>query len=374
MGGQRKVDGKIWIRLNMKRTSNVIKVIFINLLVFLCLLVVVDMFMGKPSYLTKRSIVLRELEVNLDKELILYDNPFAQNLEQKVFRIRTNADGFIIGENNLKLKPDSVDIIFFGGSTTECGAVEEAKRFPYLVQEILSDSLKREITTLNGGVSGNNSLHSTLNFLAKGVSQNPRVVVLMHNVNDLSGLEKTGSYYKQPLSRMPIEEHNYRNSPIKARLKQLKNALIPNVYDAVKKGIASYAYIDEWESFRNNDTIPYAQIESEFEKSICSFIRVAKSHKIDVILMTQFNRIDDIESSYTKTMVSNYELFIVRYHKLNQKIREIALKEGVALIDLANRVPSEKRYIYDEVHLNTKGSEFVANIIAKYIYENNFLN
>jgi lysophospholipase L1-like esterase len=328
------------------------------------------------EYLDQRNINLRDLGANRDSKVTPTDNYIrtTENLEQKEYRLRTDDDGYIIGKNNLKTEKDSVEILFFGGSTTECLYVEESKRFPYLVQESLSELLKKRITTLNGGVSGNNAIHSTLNLIAKGIHKKPKTIILMHNINDLAGLKKTGSYYNQPYSRMPVQK-TINTSSLKARIRHLKNALIPNVYFAFRDMIfSSNVDVDEWNGFRNKDTIPSVQIENEFEKSISSFISIAKSHNIDVILMTQFNRIN---MSDEKIIANNMEVdssFISMYHKLNEKIREIASKEQVGIIDLAKDVPSNNMFIYDMVHLNTNGSEHVANIITNYLYEKNYLN
>ena len=330
--------------------------------------------MGKLSVSGQRSINLRDLGVNRDSKLTPSDNYIrnTENLEQKTYRLRTDDDGFIIGENNLKTEKGSVDILFFGGSTTECKYVEESKRFPYLVQESLSELLKKRITTLNAGVSGNNSIHSTLNLIAKGIHKKPKTIILMHNINDLVGLKKTGSYYNQPYRRMPVQK-TIVNTSLKGRIRDLKNALIPNIYNAFDNMIFR-PNVDEWNGFRNKDTIPFVKIKNEFEKSISSFISIAKSHNIDVILMTQFNRIN---MSDEKIIANDMEIdssFVSMYHKLNEKIREIASKEKVGLIDLAEDVPSNNMFIYDAVHLNTNGSEYVANIITNYLYEKNYLN
>ena len=61
----------------------------------------------------------------------------------------------------------------------------EMNRFPSVVERSLRSKLTQTINVFNGGVSGNNSMHSTLNFIAKAVPLSPDFVVLMHNMNDL---------------------------------------------------------------------------------------------------------------------------------------------------------------------------------------------
>ena len=89
--------------------------------------------------------------------------------------------------------------------------------------------------------------------------------------------------------------------------------------------------------------------------------------------MTQFSRInpDDLfikkvldTSEYYYYNDEDFYLYCDYYERFNNKIREIAEKENLLLIDLANLVPASNLYIYDPVHLNNKGSELVAEIIA----------
>jgi lysophospholipase L1-like esterase len=52
------------------------------------------------------------------------------------------------------------------------------------------------------------------------------------------------------------------------------------------------------------------------------------------------------------------------HDSFNDVIRDVARKESVALVDLAAAIPRERTYLYDLVHLNTTGSERVAETVA----------
>ena len=56
--------------------------------------------------------------------------------------------------------------------------------------------------------------------------------------------------------------------------------------------------------------------------------------------------------------------FMDLYAKFNQAIREVGEKNGVLVIDLAALIPQDKQYMYDVVHLNTRGSELAARLIS----------
>ena len=81
---------------------------------------------------------------------------------------------------------------------------------------------------INGGVSGNHTLHSTLNLIAKVIPLKPDYVVLMHNTNDLGVLRQTGSYWDAPQNRSLVQVQNTRSFYIIVR--EIKDLLMPNIY------------------------------------------------------------------------------------------------------------------------------------------------
>jgi ABC-type sugar transport system substrate-binding protein len=56
--------------------------------------------------------------------------------------------------------------------------------------------------------------------------------------------------------------------------------------------------------------------------------------------------------------------FTALYAKFNEAIREVGKQNGVKVIDLARLIPQDSKYIYDVVHLNTKGSQLAAQLIS----------
>lgn len=103
----------------------------------------------------------------------------------------------------------------------------------------------------------------------------------------------------------------------------------------------------------------------DFEQSIRSFVHMARIYNIEIVLMTQFNRLnpeDDFSRSYYS---SDYDQLCHNYKRFNQKIRDISIVEKVHLSDLAKRLPGDSTNIYDFIHLNTQGSELVTDFITE---------
>ena len=293
----------------------------------------------------ERNIRLREHKKNT-----VYERTPPQKyetLEHKKYFLRTDENGFIIPSQ--VNKDPQVKIFFLGGSTTECEMVDEEFRFPYLTGKILQDKLKLKINSYNSAKSGNNSLHSIDILLNKLIPMKPDIVVMMHNINDLSALFYEGSYWN----------HNKVIAPISCD----------------KKNRDSYVKQDQWSldsSWRNrilNDSKEHQRITEDFVENLKIFIAIAKAKKIIPVLMTQANRIENDPNFINERGHEASKLYQKLYIIFNEKIRETARKENVLLIDLAKKIPSDikfdKKYIYDVVHLNKEGSIMVANEIAK---------
>jgi hypothetical protein len=332
---------RITVTTRKEKIVRAFKILAINFIVLLILLLLIDPFLnaGEKTPPVKRSIILKEHPPNIDEYWTRSEEYMEndENLKQKLCRIRTDDHGFIVGPSYFSHKNNSTDLIFFGGSTTECKSVDEELRFPYLVGELLVDKrTKMSIKSLNGGVSANHSLHSTLNLLAKGINLQPKVILFMHNVNDLILLTKTGSYWLAPETRSIIQI-TQNETTVYGLAKNSANLLFPNtsriIWRKLKQMIGrNVNEIDEWQNFRqNNIEISYNTIEERFEQSVKSFISISRIYNFEVVLMTQFNRFNEgdliIRNRYQKVNKLDYDTYIQYYKGFNEKLREIALQE-----------------------------------------------
>jgi len=363
-----------------------IKILFYNILITIILLMLIDPWLAndavaESSIETNRHIVLREYAPNINTNRIPSADRMSKTdtLLRKNYPVRTDNNGFLIGHDT-PLERDSVDMIFFGASTTACLFVEENKRFPYLVGQQLNDTLDKTWTVANGGMGGNHTMHSTLNLLTKGIRLRPKIVVLMHGVNDLVMLTNTGYYGDTPYSRAIIRSRNKRKSKkgVGQRISNFSeacsNLIAPNIYAKLRSAFKSKTpnNTDEWAAHRSQKTYNnYEHLEKQFEQAVLSFIRIARTYDMEVVLMTQFNRLhpeDDFVRSLYNIKNANstlsYDTFCEYYKGFNDKIRAIASAKNLMLVDLDRLVPANNLYIYDSVHLNDAGSELVANIVS----------
>ena len=325
----------------------------------------------------QRSVPLREHDPNQSAVVIppdsLMDN--TDGLIQKEYRISIDANGFI--ENGNTKTDNSFVIAFIGGSTTETLYVEEKERFPSIVERELRDRLSKNIRTINAGVAGNNSMHSLLNFQSKIIPENPKVAVLMHNINDFALLSKTGSYWTAPKGKELLKAKNSTpETSNEIRLFDLmmaaKNIFIPKLYSYLKPRLFPDLDIrDEFNGYREGSVEKYSiETRSMFEKSIRSFVELSRAWDVKPVLMTQFNRISTEDYLFMRWIrdqgLGNQAQEMANlYNELNEIIRKVAADTDTQLIELDNKIPKTSRYIYDIVHLNTEGSRLVGNIISQ---------
>jgi lysophospholipase L1-like esterase len=360
---------KNWFDKNPKKTK-----LFTLIILFIVILFLTEFILylkvdnGLPGVtLNERDVRLREYSPSINTYIHPTDEYMkrfnTKQLVQKKYRFRTDSMGFIM-PSKIHEKPD-IKIVFLGGSTTECGFVEEENRFPNLACRILEKVSGEKINSFNAGVSGANSMHSLNTLINKILPLNPNYVILMHNLNDLSTLVYTGTYWNESARSLIL---NQKKITFGLRIRRFIRKIIPHTYNAIKN-LFSEETIDEWAGYRQRKiSIPKEKILLTFKKSLETFICVCRTWDIRPVLMTQMNRFSQKKPSapqYKSIFKNvNYSDYLEVYNRMNDVIRDTALANNVILIDLEKFVPREIKYMYDEVHLNDKGSILVSKIIS----------
>jgi len=99
----------------------------------------------------------------------------------------------ILNANNLNSKSNTQTILFLGDSLTEGLGVNKQNAFPNLVQELFKKEQNKNITIINGGVSGSTTSDG-LDRLKWYLKRKPSIVFLSLGANDgLRGLNLTQS-------------------------------------------------------------------------------------------------------------------------------------------------------------------------------------
>jgi hypothetical protein len=288
-------------------------------------------------------------------------------LEDKEYVYRADSNGFIgpFFEGNT---PD-LTITFQGGSTTECQAMEENNRFPYLSARLLERN-GASIKSINAGVSGINTLQSINILINKLLPLNPDISVYMENVNDFAILLYQKSYWGALRPQIVAENKN----PARELASGMMKTLIPHISFELNNYMGSRgATIDDFAQARGyHAVVDTALLFRNYSKGIETYIAICKANGILPVLMTQESRFteqpDPFISKVTAPMVKqgvSYGEMRFFHRAFNENIRRIAAKHSIPMIDLEASIPQSNRYIYDLVHLNDSGSVMAGNCIQK---------
>lgn len=361
-----------------------IKILIINATVLLSFLLLIENFLlpnniGGIDLNKNRFIKLYEHKLNQTQ---IFDNynwsVFFETAEHKKNNIfSTDINGYIIGPQ--VIKEYNKLIYFTGGSAVECMYVDEDKRFPYKVQEMLNNK-GENIKTINAGVGGTNSFHGYLSLITKGMKIKPDIIFVMYNGNDISLLSKTGSYLNAPISREIIVDQknpkiHQKYKGIIGILRKFKDSLFPKLWRFFRENILGFDVLkinaDEFKNYRdlNPNSLDILEI---YRKSLYNYVTFCKTNNIRLIFMSQFNRIENkskvfVEDYNKFSQAKSADEFVDLYKKANLIISEVSSKNNIEFIDLNNLVPKTPEYIYDMIHLTDKGSLLVSEIISDYL-------
>lgn len=376
-----------WFERNPKKTIAVILLVLAAGMVFSAekILAYKDKGIKNDFTLSQRAIVLREYRPLFSDFINPYNEIPAEEsdgLREKSYRLRIDKDGFI--EPSARHGRPDLSLVFLGGSTTECLYVEEAHRFPYLAAVQLEKQTGLKINAYNAGRSGNNSLHSLDILLNKAIPLSPRLVMFMHNINDLTILLYEKSYWSNHPSRKVIQDIN-KEINLRNLLRIWRDRWIPRLARAVsdlnlrvksyfKTRAGSAVQEDEFAHMRGKQlSVDKAALLEQFRMNLQTFIGICRGRKITPVLLTMANRLKaDPDPIVQKTFIKRmgrrsgigYQQYKDLFDSFNEAIRDKAKENGVLLIDLAALVPQESQYIYDVVHFNESGCEKAAQIIA----------
>lgn len=318
----------------------------------------------------ERHLVMREWEPNTNYRFAPTPERrrYTSGTPREVYELSTDADGFI--EPAQRHKNPDLEIVFMGGSTTECLYVDPEHRFPYLTSHMLESEFGLKINGINAGRSGNNSMHSLLLLLGKVLALKPDYVVLMEAFNDIGTLSK-GTYWTETGSKRMIDVE--KNS-LDAAVRVLTNAAIPNTSD-----LATRAWRPLKQLLRGGAAQAAEfkgaprQAGEQFENALRSFVGITRAWSIRPILMTQVYVPANSETEQGSSFLAREHLGSARLNStdtrsvhdhFNEIIRTVARDENVLLIDLARAETWRFGDVYDGIHFTDQGSIMVAQVIA----------
>lgn len=269
---------------------------------------------------------------------------------------RTNQRGYI--EPAFRFTNPDFTIAFLGGSTTECIAVDEEKRFPFLVSKLFEEEGKR-VNSLNAARSGG-TLHDSINVLLNHVIlDEPDLVVMMHATNDIGVLKNDNDYS----TRMG---HDVAIADIGKYLLQMASSG-SSFFGLLRKVMT----VGQFQ--RNNDIDYKSSIINDldpFKARLRVFVESSRAFGVVPILMTQ-PIAGSISNEITPQWVDQDAQAI-----FNRMIRETGKATNTEVIDLAAYISSRIKngdklnaIFYDGMHVSDYGSLMYARYITERIQQ-----
>ena len=262
-----------------------------------------------------RFVLLREFPPDLDIEQVPdddYINRPGSSLEQKPFRVRTDANGFILSGN--EISGDCDHVIASGDSVCETLYIDEDKRIGSVLSRLLSRSSVHPIEVLNGGVSGNHLLHIINTMMNKVVPLHPSGVIFLGGVVDRIAAGSDMSYWSKS----------------------------PEVCTIVQKRKGMPAPVG---SLRR--VIDF----SDLRRLLGLLVEICATFGIPLVFLT------------VPVPGSQAGEYCDLLRKSNDVIRTICVGKNLPFVELENLFGDSLAYTYDEVHLNEAGSALVAEAI-----------
>jgi lysophospholipase L1-like esterase len=295
-------------------------------------------------------------------------------------RVRSDAEGFI--DPARRHEAPDLDLVFLGGSTTECLLVDEMSRWPAVAGPELERLTKKKINALNGGVSGasvRDFINVTVNKLPY-LKRRPDVLVVMENIND-AGLD-----FGEAAGDGSFGMHNvvFPGATVVADFIAQRVALFALFRRARAKMLARKQSIEARrlhmvaERKRPIRPVPDALLAkgvNRFKRDVSLLVQAGKLHGMKVVLISQPARFRALLSGgddgtvWSAMPVGDGMASLVDRLKIsdsyNQVMATVARESGALFLDAASKMSTAREDYYDHVHYTNQGSQKMGRLVAE---------
>lgn len=280
----------------------------------------------------RRFIRLKEWTPDLDVRLRptpAYLSGTDGSLPDQEYRLRTDADGYILPPADDSTSRDNPTLLVLGDSLVESVYVPEHQRFVAAVEPWLAQR-GVHYRCLNGGYSGATTLHLHHALMAKVGRRPNTTVLLVAPVSDAWSLIKQGGYWCAA---------DKRYSPI----------VPPRVGDVREQALDL----------------------ADIRAVLPLFIHGCRLLGLGILLGTNPHRM----SSYDQDPwlrrrfknATNYNKMRSARTRCNEVVRQVAIDMNVPCVDLETALSSRTDLFYDDLHMNVAGSEMLTSLVGGFL-------
>jgi hypothetical protein len=245
--------------------------------------------------------------------------------------------------------------------------------YPVLLETDLNSIIsKKRIEVINVANSAYSTVHSLIIFELHVLSWEPDLIIVSHNINDLTASywdgfrfdysNKYSNEYYLPNMRVAFSTKDFllQHFQIYWIIKNRFLQIFPKKFQIQRK-----SYGDQIDLMSR--TI--------FKRNLSTIIGIAKNNNIDVLLATQpiypeesFFNIHMEYKPYNNKVIYPIHLEFLNHHSdFNEVIRTVAGEFNVYFLDLAREFPIAKENFIDFVHYSPNGVKILSRLYSNYI-------
>jgi lysophospholipase L1-like esterase len=310
--------------------------------------------------------------------------------------ITVNRLGYLYDEAKARRQSgDELRIGVVGGSTVECASLEVGRRWPDVLERLVSQrDPGRRVTVLNLGVSGTDSRTYLATVAQHAVKLDLDYLVFMLGGNDMFRVNST----EHPLDGLDAFMVQEQRRGLKSflfrfqlprRLRVLFNRIRGTEYYVAAAGTDAPYFAARLGEVQSLSELPSAAVEItresliDYERNVVSLAALAAAHSVTPVFTTQpmlwkpemsarEKSVDWLIGTVMKEGRRQRVSSSQQAHALetlNRRLLETCARRGLKCIDLEKEIPRSLDYFYDSVHFNEAGAQKVAEHVAGYLAE-----
>jgi lysophospholipase L1-like esterase len=363
--------------------------LFICVFIFIALEIILRFYNPFQTRLKGDKIIL---PIN---QKIRFENEKISRLDKEIVHTK-NSLGFR-GEEKPNDFNKYLSVVAIGGSTTECYYLSDGKDWVTHVNA----NLKTDFNPFwinNAGLNGHSTFGHQMLLEDFIVPLKPKVALFLVGINDLGRANMDNNSMVSHEQKTAVgSDYNVGDSWIKDTFRNLiKKSEVINLIYVLERGIAT-----QKQNFRDDvqmnitpkDTVSISQDSIKFAISTCKvgidlyserlkkLVNTCKKANIEPILITQplllgFGQDSIIHINLAKARNAqngNGDLYWQKLQAYNDITRQVTKDSQIHLIDLANILPKNSLYFYDEMHYTNEGANKIGQIVStdlrKYLRE-----
>jgi lysophospholipase L1-like esterase len=264
-------------------------------------------------------------------------------------------------------------VVAIGGSTTECFYLSDGKDWPAQLMARLQPRMP-QLWLNNAGLDGHSTFGHQVLLDDYVVKLKPDVVLFMMGVNDI-GVEAMRSYDSEMLeNKTGFKNWLVNHSAILSTISNIRRAAaakrmgLSHQFEPLSKLKPLVIAPDSMD----RAVAAQASGRAAFSRRVHGLLATCKQHGMKPVIITQAMLWGDTLDPVTGLSLGDVALHEggngrMRWAVLesyNDVLRQIALEQGLPLLDLARMMPKSTAYFYDAYHFTNAGASKVADLLA----------